>query len=312
MGLSFASNKFIKPKIFPNKINKIKFGITLLFLSFLFIYLKGMINRPVLADKHFAYAKSAMNSGDTENIIKELKLAFSLYPYEEYYYRFSVSEFSEHLSSEAAIEHVVSAIRINPANSSYYDSLGSLYLKQNRKQEAKRAYIKAYEVNPNCIEALINLGFLYHQEGNYKKAISVYKKGLDLAHHLGDVGVTLISNLIESLIKIGEIDEAIKIAEDVMNNVSVAPTSLPQDSLCVWDKIKYLTAKLYFTKKEYNKSCRLMEELTKKYPDNLQYFCDLGSAYYKAKEYAAARRTFQYVLSKDPTNQYANRVLSLL
>jgi tetratricopeptide (TPR) repeat protein len=261
-----------------------------------------------LADKHFAYARAAQTNLDTKEIINQFQLAHNIYPYEEYYYRFSVSEFSKYLPKEEAIEHIKKAILLNPVSSSYYDSLGSLYTELNRDKEAEIAFKKAYKLNPNNIEALINLGFLYYKSGKNEEAIRIYSKGLSLAPYTESEGATLVANLLESYQNKGEIKKAIMLTEDILSKEEI---SLIKERSS-WDKVRHILAKLYFKEGNYTKSYRIMEKLVKLYPENMQYFCDLGSAYYKAGDFKKAKLTFQYVVRKDPANSYAQKVLATL
>lgn len=82
---------------------------------------------------------------------------------------------------DGALEHFLSAVKINPNNSESYVNLGIVYKRMNRIHDALKAYKQAIASKPAMAEAHYNLAILYDEQADYKRAAQAYKQFLRLA-----------------------------------------------------------------------------------------------------------------------------------
>jgi len=81
---------------------------------------------------------------------------------------------------DRGIELVKKALKLEPKNPAFLDSLGWGYLKKGNLEKAKMYLLKAYQKLPNDPVINAHLGELYEKLGNKKKALEFYKKSLKL------------------------------------------------------------------------------------------------------------------------------------
>ena len=79
-----------------------------------------------------------------------------------------------------ALEMIQRAVRSNPTNSSFLDSLGWAYFKLGKLDEAERHLKEAARRNGNSVAIHEHLGDLYHQRGQMEMARAAWQKALSL------------------------------------------------------------------------------------------------------------------------------------
>ena len=86
-----------------------------------------------------------------------------------------------------------SVLNQNPNNTEALNSLGYIFLQNNRIDEAKTLIEQAVALSPNNPAYLDSLGWLYYRQGNNDQAIKYLKKAYSLSNqaeiaaHLGEV-----------------------------------------------------------------------------------------------------------------------------
>jgi len=81
--------------------------------------------------------------------------------------------------NDAAIDLLNRAVQLNPAQFSYYQSLGRVYAALHMPGKAERCYRKALELNPQAIDTLISIAKIRHQQGFIEDAAVCYQKALE-------------------------------------------------------------------------------------------------------------------------------------
>lgn len=79
-----------------------------------------------------------------------------------------------------ALEMIQRAVRANPTNSSFLDSLGWAYFKLGRLDEAERHLAEAARRNNQSATIQEHLGDLYQQRGKTEMARAAWQKALSL------------------------------------------------------------------------------------------------------------------------------------
>jgi tetratricopeptide (TPR) repeat protein len=85
-----------------------------------------------------------------------------------------------------ALEMIQRAVRANPTNSSFLDSLGWAYFKLGRLEEAERHLTEAAKRNTKSVAIQEHLGDLYQQRGQMEMARAAWQKALSLVNEGAD------------------------------------------------------------------------------------------------------------------------------
>ncbi|HUQ34610.1 MAG TPA: tetratricopeptide repeat protein [Pyrinomonadaceae bacterium] len=85
-----------------------------------------------------------------------------------------------------ALEMIQRAVRTNPTNSSFLDSLGWAYFKLGRLEEAERHLTEAARRNTTSVAIQEHLGDLYQRRGKTELARAAWQKALTLVVEAGD------------------------------------------------------------------------------------------------------------------------------
>ncbi|HEV7844604.1 MAG TPA: tetratricopeptide repeat protein, partial [Pyrinomonadaceae bacterium] len=85
-----------------------------------------------------------------------------------------------------ALELIQRAVRTNPTNSSFLDSLGWAYFKLGRLEEAERHLTEAARRNTTSVAIQEHLGDLYQRRGKTELARAAWQKALTLVVEAGD------------------------------------------------------------------------------------------------------------------------------
>ncbi|MGA2093862.1 MAG: tetratricopeptide repeat protein [Sedimentisphaerales bacterium] len=86
----------------------------------------------------------------------------------------------ENISGEndSALNHAFAALKIDPANTSANDSVGTAYQKKGLYDKAERYFTKAIEIDPEYTFAYIHLGQLLMEQRKFKQAEKIGRKAI--------------------------------------------------------------------------------------------------------------------------------------
>lgn len=229
--------------------------------------------------------------------------------------------------SERAVRRVQAQIALVPDNSAYYLLLGQALLQNQSPAEAQAALAKSVDLdktniqasfllaqsqerggqidvaastyermireNPKDVRAYVGFGTLEERRGNWQNAQKLYQSAL----HIQPDQPAAANNLSYLLLEHGgNTDHALALAQ-------TARRAMP-DSANTADTLAWA----YYKKGIYNSAIDLLEEVTRKVPQNPTYYYHLGLAYEKSNKLALARSNFQRALQIDPKSPHADEI----
>lgn len=112
--------------------------------------------------------------GDYNNALLDYREALKLSPTEELFYKTGVAELNAG-DDEKAIEHLTSAININPKKEFYYFFRGEAELDLGKYKAAISDFNKAIKLKPDDYRAIYTRGKCYFNVHEYEKAIKDFK-----------------------------------------------------------------------------------------------------------------------------------------
>jgi len=86
-----------------------------------------------------------------------------------------------------AFELIQRAVKIDPTNPSYLDSLGWAYFKLGKYAEAENYLKEAAGIDTASATINEHLGDVYHKQGKTESAVNVWRKALNLASDIADI-----------------------------------------------------------------------------------------------------------------------------
>ena len=86
-----------------------------------------------------------------------------------------------------AFELIKQAVKIDPTNPSFLDSLGWAYFKLGKFAEAENYLREAAGINTTSVTINEHLGDVYHKQGKTELAVNVWQKALRLASDTADI-----------------------------------------------------------------------------------------------------------------------------
>lgn len=120
-----------------------------------------------------------------------------------------------HASSfDLASNHFDDLYRTYKKNPSYWNQVGTCYLKQGEIEKALIFYNKAKSLDKSYSPAINNIGVIYQLKGNYPKAKLAYEKAIKE----NSVSLTPVFNLAQILLKFGFTDNAIQYFKFLQNS----------------------------------------------------------------------------------------------
>jgi tetratricopeptide (TPR) repeat protein len=126
---------------------------------------------PDSAEAHFALASSYHRYRVLDTAYSEYQQAIRLNPSEAKYYESMGRLWKDWGAPTSGIQDVQRALHLNPERGSAWILLGSLYDAQGEFLEAEKAYQRAVDLDPTCFEVHNNLCFMYLQAGEIQKAL---------------------------------------------------------------------------------------------------------------------------------------------
>ena len=147
--------------------------------------------------------------------------------------------------------------------------------------------------NPKDVRAYVGFGTLEERRGNWQSAQKLYQNALLIQPDQPAAANNLSYLLLEHG---GNTDHALALAQTARRAMPDSPNTA--DTLA-W---------AYYKKGIYNSAVDLLEEVTRKVPQNPTYYYHLGLAYEKSNKVAQARSTFQRALQIDPKSPHADEI----
>lgn len=125
---------------------------------------------------HHIYASSLQCLGNTDDAIKEYKIAIKLDKdlVEAHYFLGNVYQLTG--NTESAAESFYNAINIRPDFYEALNNLGAALVELNRPIDAKKIIDRTLSINPNSIQLLCNISGFYFLNNNLDKALIYAKK----------------------------------------------------------------------------------------------------------------------------------------
>ncbi len=184
-----------------------------------------------------------------------------------------------------AEQHLQKALDLDKNNAMAFALLAQVQNASGSSQKAIETYNSWIQRNPKDVRPYILLGTLEDMNNNWQKAQQLYQKALDVSP---DFPIAANNLAYSMLVHGGNTDVALSLAQVARRGMQDSPNSA--DTLG-W---------AYFQKGAYGLAIDLLQDATKKSPDNATYQYHLGLAYLKQNQRAQAKEHLQKSLQLDP------------
>jgi tetratricopeptide (TPR) repeat protein len=146
-------------------------------------------------------------------------------------------------SIDEALEMSKVAVKLEPANASYLDTLGWLYYRQDKLDAALKHLLKAADLAPGQSEILMHIGIVHLDMGNFEHALNYLKEA-----HKADPSFKATNDALYMAIRLKSYLEALAQYHGIMGK------NADKDRL---SNILMSIARLYQEEKEYGKAVEL-------------------------------------------------------
>lgn len=179
------------------------------------------------------------------------------------------------------------AVSLDDKNIEAYKNLGLCEVNLDNPIAAIEAFLKAIELDDNDATSMFYLASCYNRTGEKELAVEKFEEVLKLRPDYVEVYKSLAMNYIE----FGQVDEAIKLLNNAINNPQI-----PADY-----SLYYIFATCYMLKKDYKEASKNLELALSLNPEHLPIMNSLSSAYMSEGEYDKALDILHkaYELDKD-------------
>jgi type IV pilus assembly protein PilF len=202
-----------------------------------------------------------------------------------YHYQMGLSFLGENNIPNALIE-LTEAEKLTPDDPILLNSLGLAYYKRNKYDLAEQRYLKAISIKPDYSEARNNLALNYLAMKRWGDAARQFKMVTDDIFYPEQETATI--NLARAYYYDGDFDKALAILHSVVANN-------PRNPIARLDlgRVYFGEGKTDLAIEEYKKSLTLQKDYANAY-------YNLGLAYLKSKDNAAAVKAFKEVVRIAP------------
>jgi tetratricopeptide (TPR) repeat protein len=115
--------------------------------------------------------------------------------------------YDESKNREKTIEHMQKAIDLNPQNAAALNYLGYTWAEMGaRLDEAEDLILRALKIQPEDGFYIDSLGWVYYQKGDYQKAVEQLERAVELANE----DPTIIEHLGDAYEKVNRVDKALE------------------------------------------------------------------------------------------------------
>jgi tetratricopeptide (TPR) repeat protein len=220
------------------------------------------------------YAQAVLEYQDALRFEKDHAVYFALSK--------SYSQLGKHT---LAIENGKEAVRLAPDKIDYRRNLANSYIAAYDLDAAAHEYEELVKLDSNTIDNWYSLARLY-QVRNPKKALQVFEV---MTQRFGDQWDVLLQ-IAELYNQMGQFEKSAGALKQML-------TLDPGNS-----ELKRSLAQAYLRAQKLDESQSLYAELTRTYPDNLDYLGEYGIVHLLLKHYSKADSVFDVLLSSDSVN----------
>ncbi len=194
------------------------------------------------------------------------------------------------------IEHLETALAMNPSHFQIYNNLGTAYLLVGQREKAIECYKKAIKIKPDDSISYYNIGSIYQIQNKHNQACDYFEK----AYNLSNQENYLISLALSEL-KSSQIEKAAK------HYKSLALLHPEKDSF------QYNLASCYELMKNYEQAIIIMTRLMARNPKSVTMAQKLANLYIETRQFRQAKDIYDSLLLKaSPTSEtlYQYAILS--
>ena len=214
----------------------------------------------------------------------------------DYYFLLGEALLAAHKNAEArnALEQ---AMQLDQTDLTVALVLGQAQEATGDPSAAAATYERAIQVNPKDVRSYISLGALEERRANWQRAEQLYRKALQIQPDQSAAANNLSYLLLEHG---GDVNYALSLAQMARHGMPDSPNAA--DTLA-W---------AYYKMGVYDSAIGLLQEATKKVPQNPAYFYHLGLASQKANKTLLAKASLQRALQLDPKSPWVEQIRQAL
>lgn len=191
------------------------------------------------------------------------------------------------------IEHLESALSLNPEHPQIYNNLGTAYLLTGARDKAVDCYKKAIKLNPDNSVAYYNIASIYQIQNKHSQASDYFSKAYEL-----DNQENYLISLALSELKAGQVQNA-------LTHYKTLAILHPEK-----DSFQYNLATCYESLKDYEHAIAILKVLCARNPKSITMAQKLANLYIEVRELSKAKALYDNVILKGtPTSdvlyQYA-------
>lgn len=194
--------------------------------------------------------------------------------------------------------------KANIHNPDHLFLLGVIFSKKGDMQSAIQYYKNVIEINPSHIEAVYNLALCYQNIGDDDPALEYYQKAVTLNPFLSEAHNNL-AILYKKRNNNSEAEKhynlAVKSKPDNRNAIS----NLHGLQIEKNGSAELKQAAELFEKGEYRTAADLLEDLNKKYPENIEILNSLATLHFHQNDIVNAIRLFKHIIEINPADETA-------
>ena len=183
-----------------------------------------------------------------------------------------------------AQKHLQNAVKAQPNNPMFHNSLGNLWLRLGNFEQAEKSFSQALKLDDKHIPALNNLGNCYYQQNKFSDAQKTYAKVIQLAPNFADAHynyAVVSAQLNNSEAAIAHFQKTIKLD----------PKHAP-----AYGQLGHLL----LLNGEHEKAIEPLQKRLQLEPNYIDSLYDLGICYLKAKKYDTAIKNLEKTLELNP------------
>jgi len=207
--------------------------------------------------------------------------------------------------SQKAIDSAAKAVAKDPKDADARVKLANLYIGEGMYGDAKTELEAALASNKNHIAALALLGTVYEEDGQISKAVTYYKKAIDLSDKTEFK--SLNPYMYESIYRLGSIYIDQKKYNDAISVLEKGVKINQMDS-----DLRYKLGIAYYMAGKTDEAVTQLEEAVKYVPSFAEAYYWLGRAYEKKGEKDQAKAAYESAIDNKPDYKEAEEALNKL
>jgi len=183
---------------------------------------------------------------------------------------------------EMAYFELGKAARLMPKDPEIHFALGTVHVAREDYHRALDEFRQTVRLNPEFADAYNNMGFVYFKLEQYDKAIEYCRKALDqISYQTPEKALTIMG---DSYYKKGDNTQAI---ESLKRALGINPDEpRPSNTLAL----------IYLESGKVSEAKEILIELIGRHPKYPGAHLNLGIAYYKERDFRAAKKQFETVI----------------